>query len=74
MFDMQHPFFLPVWRRYAVTAFCLLWALVEIVTGSPFWAILFGALGIYCVKALLLDFDEAAARARAEAEAKKKTP
>ena len=66
MFDVDHPFFLPVWRRYAVTIFCLGWALFEFVNGSVFWGILFGAAGVYCVKALLLDFDEEAVRAKAE--------
>lgn len=48
LLDIQHPFFRPLWRRVAVTAICLLWALFELATGSPFFGILFGAAGLYC--------------------------
>lgn len=68
MFDLDHPFFLPVWRRYAVVGLCLLWTLVELSRGAYVWAMLFGAAGLYCAKGLLLDFDEEAVRAKAEAE------
>ena len=46
--DVRHPFFRPLWRRVAVVAVCLVWAAVEFLTGSPFWGVLFGAVGIYC--------------------------
>ena len=47
MFDMDHPFFRPLWIRIAVVAVCLGWALVELMGGSPGWAMIFGALGAY---------------------------
>ncbi|MCB1335551.1 MAG: hypothetical protein KDK26_18400 [Roseivivax sp.] len=47
MFDLQVPFFRPLWRRVATVLFALFWAGVEIVTGSPFWAMLFGGMGLY---------------------------
>lgn len=48
LFDLQHPWFIPLWRRVAVTGLCLFWTVVEIYLGDPFWLILFGALTIYC--------------------------
>lgn len=47
LFDVQTPFFRPLWRRIAVTAVCFAWTAVEIATGAVFWAILFGAASIY---------------------------
>jgi hypothetical protein len=46
--DVQHPFFRPLWRRIAVVVFCLGWGAVELRSNEPFWAVLFGALGVYC--------------------------
>ncbi|MDF0600473.1 hypothetical protein P1J78_07005 [Psychromarinibacter sp. C21-152] len=46
-FDLDHPFFRPLWIRVAVVAACLGWAGVELSAGAPGWAILFGALGAY---------------------------
>lgn len=47
LFDLDHPFFRPLWIRVAVVAACLGWAVFEIVAGSPGWALLFGAIGAY---------------------------
>jgi hypothetical protein len=33
---------------------CLSWALFEIITGSPGWAMLFGAAGFYAAYVLLI--------------------
>ena len=56
LFDLNHPFFIPLWRRVVVVALCLGWAVFELVGGSPFWAILFGAIGFYAAYAFFLDF------------------
>ena len=45
--DVRTPFFRPLWRRVVATAVCLVWAAVELATGSVMWAILFGASGLY---------------------------
>jgi hypothetical protein len=37
MKDSEHPFFRPLWRRVAIVAVCLAWAVVEFATGAPFW-------------------------------------
>jgi hypothetical protein len=47
IFNFHQTFFLPIWRRVALVAVCLGWALVEFVTSAPFWGVIFGALGIY---------------------------
>ena len=45
MFELRVPFFLPMWRRVAVTLLSFGWAILELVNGNMFWAILFGAVG-----------------------------
>ncbi len=47
MFDFDHPFFRPLWIRVAMVTVCLGWAILELFTGSPGWAILFGGAGLY---------------------------
>jgi hypothetical protein len=56
-FDVQHEWFRPIWRRVIVVALCLGWAIFEIIGGSPFWAILFGAMGLYCAHQFLWAFN-----------------
>jgi hypothetical protein len=46
--DPQHPFYRPLWRRVAIVALCLGWGVYEFVSGSPFWGVLFVALGLFC--------------------------
>jgi hypothetical protein len=40
-----------------ITALCLGWAVVEFSMGAPFWGMLFGALGIYCVHQFFIAFN-----------------
>lgn len=47
MFNLQVPFFKPLWIRLVTTALPLGWAVVELVSGSPGWALIFGAAGLY---------------------------
>lgn len=56
LIDVQHSFFRPLWRRVAVVVICLGWAMYELATGSPFFAILFGAAGLYCVHQFFIAF------------------
>jgi hypothetical protein len=37
IFDTNHPFFVPLWRRIAIVAFCLGWALLEFSFGEDIW-------------------------------------
>lgn len=45
-FDFTHPFYRPLWRRVALVGFCLLWALFELSNNAPFWALIFGGVGL----------------------------
>ena len=50
MKDYEHPFFRPLWRRVAVVAVCVVWAILEFATGEPFWGTIafgFAAYGIW---------------------------
>lgn len=46
LIDASHPFFRPLWRRVAVVVACLGWGLLELLSGSPGWAILFSGIGL----------------------------
>jgi hypothetical protein len=56
LLDLQHPWFRPIWRRVLVVAICLGWAIFELTDGAPFWAVLFGATGLYCAWVFVFDF------------------
>jgi len=47
MFNLQDPFFLPLWRRALLTVFLFGWTVFEIVSQSWSWAVLIGALCAY---------------------------
>lgn len=53
--DPSHPFFRPVWVRVAVVGLSLGWAVVELVFGSPGWAMLFAAAGLYALWVFVTD-------------------
>ena len=53
LLDPDHPFFIPVWRRWASMLFPLAWAGVELYNGSPGWAVVFAAAGLYAGYRLL---------------------
>jgi hypothetical protein len=53
MIDPSDPFFAPLWRRIAIVGLCLGWSLVEVLSGSPGWALIFGAAGAYAAFKLL---------------------
>ncbi|UFM64704.1 hypothetical protein LOS78_13570 [Paracoccus sp. MA] len=56
--DPQHPFFRPLWVRVLCVLLPLLWAGFEAASGSVFWAILFGAAGVYLFVTLFLNRSE----------------
>lgn len=57
LFDFNHPFFKPLWIRILVTGACLVWGLVEFMTGAPVWGALFCGLGVIAAYGLFVTFD-----------------
>ncbi len=54
-FDLQTDFFIPLWRRYVLIAFCFGWGLIEFLTNAPFWGIIFSGMGVLAVWQLFFD-------------------
>ncbi|WP_011579801.1 MULTISPECIES: hypothetical protein [Chelativorans] len=57
LFDLDHPFFRPLWIRLAIIAVCLGWGVFEFLMGNPFWGTLFVGLGVYCIWGFLFAFN-----------------
>lgn len=57
--DPEHPFYAAAWRRYAIVSTCFIFAGLELYLGSPLWALLFGATGIYSFWVLIVTFGRA---------------
>jgi hypothetical protein len=56
--DLDHPFFRPLWIRVLIVVVCLAWSVFEFVgTGSPFWGVLFGVIGLYAGWHFFLNFN-----------------
>ncbi len=49
LWGLDSPFFAPLWRRVAIVVLAGGWAIVELLGGSPFWAILFGGITAVCI-------------------------
>ena len=47
MFELQVPFFLPLWRRILTVAICFGWSIIEIDQASFFFGLVFIAMGVY---------------------------
>lgn len=52
--DPDHPFFSRAWVRWATALAPILWAGVELLTGNPGWAVLFGAAGVFAFWQLVI--------------------
>ncbi len=57
LLNLHHPFFRPLLPRLVTVAAVAGWALVELVTGSPGWAMMFGAVAAWCAYQFFLVFD-----------------
>jgi hypothetical protein len=57
MFNLQVPFFEPLWIRIATAVVVLGWAGFELITGSPGWAMMFGAAGAYAAYQFFVVWD-----------------
>lgn len=56
MKERDLTFFRPLWRRVAVTAVCVLWALFELKGGDQMWVMITLALCAYAVWMLFIKF------------------
>jgi len=54
-FDLQIPFFIPIWRRVALILVCHGWGLFEFANGTPFWGVIFVGLGVFASWQLFFD-------------------
>lgn len=45
LFDPNHPFFEPLWRRVAVVGVCFAWGTVEFAMNAPMWGVVFCGIG-----------------------------
>ena len=57
--DVRVPFFRPLLPRLIVVAVTLGWTAVELAGGNVFWAVLFGAAGLWLAWEFFVVFDPA---------------
>ena len=53
--DTDHPMFRPLWVRLLIVGGAGGWAVLEFVTGSPFWGLIFAAFAAYGAWAFFFD-------------------
>lgn len=56
MSGFDDPRLKPIWLRAVIVLSCLGWALFELFTGAPGWAIIFGAAGAFLFWRLLVAY------------------
>ena len=56
--DLRVPFFRPMWRRIATVVVIAVWTVIELVHGSPWWALLAGGIGVYAAYVLFIDYGQ----------------
>jgi hypothetical protein len=57
LFDLNDPFFRPLWLRIAIVAFSLGWGAFEFSAGAASWGLLFCGIGAYAFYGLFIAFD-----------------
>lgn len=60
LFNLNDPWFRPLWRRVAVTGVALGWGLFELASGSGGFGVLFLALGAYAAWSFFATFNPGA--------------
>ena len=58
IFDFEHPFFQPLWRRITLVVFLGGWSIFEYTRGYQIWAIVFGTICVACINGLLLRYNK----------------
>ncbi len=49
LFDLNNPFFAPLWRRILIVCILVFWGLVEFYTSNTIWAVIFLILASICL-------------------------
>ena len=57
-FDLNVPFFAPLWRRVLTVAVLGGWTAVEIASNAALWALLFGAATAWCVYSFFIAWED----------------
>ena len=52
----EHPWFAPLYRRIAVISVCLLWLVLEAISGEPIWQAISLSAFAYSLWALLIGY------------------
>ena len=55
--DMRSPLLQPLWLRVLIVVVCACWTVVELLQGSVFWTMIFGAAAVFLYVQLLVRFD-----------------
>ena len=55
MWGFGHRWFDPLWRRLLIVGLALGWGIFELVTGAPFWAVVFLGIAAISASCLLLN-------------------
>ncbi|MFK7892518.1 MAG: hypothetical protein AB8B63_16990 [Granulosicoccus sp.] len=58
MFDFEHPWFRPLWRRVLTTGIAVGWGSFEMFLGNSGWGTIFLALGAYTGYKLLVTYSD----------------
>ena len=59
MISVRHPFLRPLARRVVTSSVVAGWALLELISGNPGWALFFGAVAIFLIYEFFVAFDPA---------------
>jgi hypothetical protein len=56
LIDFDHPFFRPLWIRILTVGIAAAWGTFELLTGAPFWGVLFLGLAALAAHGLFIRF------------------
>jgi hypothetical protein len=57
LFDLNDPFFRPLWIRVVIVLFSAGWGIFEFVAGAPTWGTLFCAISAYAFYGFFIAFE-----------------
>lgn len=57
MFDLDDPFYRPLWLRLLLVGLVLGWAAFEFASGAPFFGVIFAAIGAYAAWRFFVTFN-----------------